>query len=208
MNRLAILGASGHGKIVADAAKLCGWKEVFFFDDSWPTLKKNSHWDVIGDSNALFKNISSFDGAIVAIGDNATRMGKSISLIDIGANLVSIIHPSATISPFAKIGIGSFIGAGAVVQVDVTIGRYNIINTNAVIEHDCKTGDAVHVSPSASLAGGVAISKLCWIGIGANVRQLINIGPNTIVGAGSVVIKNIEDNQIVVGNPAKPIYKG
>ena len=204
MKRLAILGASGHGKVLADVAQLCDWTEIIFFDDAWPNLKENSHWSVISDSQGLIANIKYFDGVIVAIGNNIIRMNKSKDLRNIGANLVSIVHPSAIVSPFAKIGIGSFVGAGAIVQVDAIVGSYSIINTNAIVEHDCRVGDGVHISPAAVLAGGVMVGDLCWIGMNASIRQLITIGDNTIVGAGSVVVKDIDDYKIVVGNPAKP----
>ncbi len=204
MKRLAILGASGHGKVIADTAVLLGWS-VVFFDDSWPDLKVNSHWPVIGATNDLMHELANFDGVIVAIGDNSTRLNKSKQLLSTNEKLISLMHPSATVSQYASIGDGSFVGAGAVLQVDCKVGLACIVNTNAVVEHDCSISDGVHVSPSASLAGGVSVGSESWIGISACVRQLVKIGNNVIVGAGSVVIGDISNQLTVVGSPAKPI---
>jgi hypothetical protein len=133
LKHLAILGASGHGKVLADTALQLGWIEVSFFDDNWPVLKLNSHWDVVGDTNKLLLELENFDGVIVAIGNNTVRLNKSKQLISESAKLITLIHPSATVSPFSSIGDGSFIGAGAILQVDCNIGLACIINTNAVI---------------------------------------------------------------------------
>jgi sugar O-acyltransferase (sialic acid O-acetyltransferase NeuD family) len=204
VKRLAVLGGSGHGKVIADTAVLLGWT-VVFFDDSWPDLKANSHWPVIGTTNELLGDLVNFDGVIVAIGNNSIRLNKSKQLLSANAPLISLIHPTAVVSRYAPIGNGSFIGAGAVLQVDCKVGYACIINTNAVIEHDCIISDAVHISPSASLAGGVSVGPESWIGISACIKQLVKIGSNVIVGAGSVVIGDISSGLTVVGSPAKPL---
>lgn len=207
MKRLAILGASGHGKVIADAALLSGFDDVVFFDDAWPKLSENGRWLVVGDSDQLFARCGDFDGVIVAIGNNAIRANKNIALLDAGAALATVVHPSAVISPFAVIGSGSFIAAGAVVQVDAVVGRFCIVNTNAVVEHDCTLGEAVHISPGAMLAGAVTVGDRSWVGIGACARQLVGIGSDVIVGAGAVVIRSISDSCTVVGNPAHPLVR-
>ncbi len=207
MKKLAILGASGHGKVIADAALLSGFDSVVFFDDAWPKLAENGCWSVVGDSAQLLSRCREFDGVIVAIGNNTVRTIKSIALLDAGATLTSVIHPSAVISPFVSIGSGCFIAAGAAVQVDAVIGRFCIVNTNAVVEHDCTLGEAVHISPGAMLAGAVTLGDRTWVGIGACARQLVSIGSDVVVGAGAVVIRSISDSCTVVGNPAKPLIR-
>lgn len=203
MKRLAILGASSHGKVIADAALLSDWDDVVFYDDAWPNLKTNGSWSVVGDTKTLLKNVGEIDGVIVAIGDNSIREKKSFQLKQASLPLVSVIHPNAIISKYAKIGTGCFFAASAVVNADATIGEFVIINTAAVIEHDCFIGDACHVSPSASLAGGVVLGERSWVGINATVRQLVKFGDDVLVGAGSVVIKDVQSGITVVGNPAK-----
>ncbi|MBO1519733.1 acetyltransferase [Oceanisphaera pacifica] len=203
MNKLAILGASGHGKVLADMAELIGWQSVTFFDDAWPTVVHNGHWSVVGNTDALLQQLSSFDGVIVGIGNNAIRLDKQALLTAHCAPLISLIHPSAQISRYGYIGVGTAIMASATINLDCDIGAACIINTHASIDHDCQLADGVHISPAAALAGGVIIERGAWIGIGANVRQLITIGANALVGAGGVVVKPVLPNTCVAGNPAK-----
>ena len=205
MNKLAILGASGHGKVIADAALCMGVNTVVFFDDKWPLLDGISEWNVIGNTALLLSNTIDSDGIIIAIGDNTIRNNKARVLSDRGYSLTKIIHPSAIISRFASIGEGSVIFAGAIVNPDCIIGKNCIINSGAIIEHDCVLGDGVHISPGARLAGNVRVGDLSWIGIGACVRQQINIGNSVIVGAGSVVINDVEDNSTVIGIPGRTV---
>lgn len=205
MKRLAILGASGHGKVVADCAETCGWQNIVFFDDAWPHKASNGKWEIGGDTHHLLNQLIEFDGVVVAIGDNRTRADKLRMLHEKNARVVSIVHPSAVVSRYAEIGIGSVIFAGAVVNVDVRAGAGVIINTGASVDHDCKLGACVHISPGARLAGGVTVGDFSWIGIGAVVKQMLKIGSMVVVGAGSAVIRNVSDGQTVIGIPGRPI---
>lgn len=200
--RLAILGASGHGKVVADAAECSGWQEIVFFDDAWPELTVNGPWQVQGDTAALMEQLDDFDGVVVGIGNNAIRGAKQARLSDAGANIVSIIHPAATVSAHSRVGAGSVVFANAAVNVCARVGLGVIVNTGAVIEHDCMISDFVHVSPNAVLAGGVTLKEQSWVGACASVRQLLVIGEAAVVGMGAVVTKNVPDGLVVAGNPA------
>lgn len=202
MKTLAILGASGHGKVVADCAELCGWQSIVFFDDAWPDLKANGHWSVHGNAESLLSSVARFDGVIVAIGNNRIRCEKLMLLREAGANLVSLVHPSVALSRYVTIGAGVVIFAGAVVNVDSRVGDGVIINTSASVDHDCVLADGVHISPGAHLAGGVTIGERSWIGIGASVRQLVSVGADVVVGAGAAVVKDVGDGLTVVGVPA------
>lgn len=204
MKRLAIVGAGGHGKVVADTAERCGWQLIEFFDDGWPRCGMNGVWPVIGDISMLINTLEEFDGVVVAIGDNRVRRSKLEELANAGARLVSLVHPSATISRHASVGIGSVVFAGAVVNPGACIGRGVILNTGCSIDHDCIVEDGVHISPGARLAGTVRVGSMSWIGIGACVRQSIHIGSDVTVGAGAAVINDIADSLLVVGVPAKP----
>jgi sugar O-acyltransferase (sialic acid O-acetyltransferase NeuD family) len=205
MKRLAILGASGHGKVVADTALSAGWAEVVFFDDGWPGLQANGHWPVVGDTRSLMERLAGFDGAIVAIGRNEVRLEKTRALERAGAKLVSLVHPSAVISTHAVVGPGSVVFAGAVIQVDSRLGKACIVNTGATLDHDCTLGDAVHICPGVNLAGGVQVGDLAWVGIGSSVKQLVRIGSRVTVGAGAAVISDVADGDTVVGVPARAL---
>jgi len=207
LNRLAILGASGHGKVVADSAERAGWKEIVFYDDAWPKCSMNGMWPVIGDTKTLLNNLLNYDGVVIAIGNNSTRLKKHAELLTHGVALVSIVHPGAQISQYVELGVGSVVMAGAVINVDSKLGASCIVNTGATIDHDCTLGDGVHISPGANLAGGVVVGDCSWIGIGANIRQLVKVGHETVVGAGAVVVKDIVGKCTVAGVPAKLLSK-
>lgn len=207
MKCLAILGASGHGKVIADSAEQTGWDQIVFFDDAWPSLQANGRYVVAGDTEALLKRLGEYQGVIVGIGNNAIRMKKHRLLAEHGAPLASIIHPSACISPHAHIGPGTAVMANAVINTDSRLGLSCIVNTGATIDHDCMIGDGVHVCPGAHVAGGVEIGNDSWIGIGSCVRQSIVIGRNLMVGAGAAVVSDVPNGCTVVGVPARVVEK-
>lgn len=208
MKRLAILGASGHGKVVADAAELSGWNEVVFFDDAWPDVKSNSVWPVLGNTADLLESVSEFSGVAVAIGNNAIRLEKLNLLRNQGVVLPAIIHPNSVVSRYAKIGDGSVVCAGVIVNADAQVGAGAILNTGCSIDHDCVLAEAVHISPGARLAGGTKVDACAWVGIGAVVRQLITIGADSVVGAGAAVVKDVPEGATVVGVPAQSFVIG
>lgn len=208
MRRLALLGASGHGKAVADAAICAAWQEVVFYDDAWPQRQNNGAWKIHGNSKLLLAHAQNYDGVLVAIGDCGTRWRKHLELKSVGAPLVSVVHPMAYVSGMAEIGVGSVIMPGAVVHVDVVLGESCIVNTGATIDHDCRLGHAVHVSPGAHLSGNVIVGNRSWIGLGALIRQGIVIGNEVIVGAGGLVLRPVADGKTVIGVPANEFISG
>jgi len=203
MSSCAILGASGHGKVVAELAELNGFQKIVFFDDAWPQKSSIEHWPVKGDSQILLNTVSQFDSVIVGIGNNEIRLLKQYELKAAGAKFSIFIHPSACVSDYAQLGEGTVVMANAVVNPFSSIGEACIINTGSSIDHDCQIKEGVHVSPGVNVAGGVIIGRASWLGIGSQVKQLISIGSNVTIGSGSNVVKNIDNNQIVVGNPAR-----
>jgi sugar O-acyltransferase (sialic acid O-acetyltransferase NeuD family) len=205
MKRLALLGAGGHGKVVADAALASGWDAVDFFDDAWPQRQQNGPWPITGGVSALLERRQEFQGVIVAIGDGAARLEKHRTLQAAGAPLTTVVHPAAVVSRYAVLGVGTVVMAGAVVNIDAVVGQAGIINTGATVDHDCRLGDAVHICPGAHLSGHVQIGHGSWIGVGAAVKQGIVIGERVMVGVGAVVVQNVPDGLIVVGNPAAPL---
>jgi len=204
MKSIAILGASGHGKVIAEIAELSGYQKIVFFDDN-KTEKLFEFWKIQGDTKNLISNLSIFDACIVAIGNNKIRMEKINLLLLNNANIISLIHPLASVSLYSKIQKGSVVMAGAVINPFVNIGISCIINTNSTIEHDCMIGHGVHVSPNVAIAGGVSVGDETWIGIGSSVKQNIKIGSHVILGIGSVLLKNLPNKVTAYGIPAKII---
>lgn len=205
MKRLAILGASGHGKVVADSAIATGWREVVFFDDAWPTLENVGPWPVSGATADLLRDGRNFDGATVAIGNNSIRLEKMRQIAAAGIPLQTILHPACTVSPYAAVGAGSVVFAGAVVNAFARLGEGCIINTGATIDHDCVLADGVHASPGAHVGGQVIVGTATWIGIGACVRHNLSIGANVVIAAGAAVVGDIGPEQRVAGVPARTI---
>lgn len=203
MKRLAIYGASGHGKVVAEIAELNGWQEIVFFDQAVAGLKKNGSWAVKGDFNNLLDQQPDFDAAIVAIGNNQIRSDKSALLRKAGFQLARLIHPTAQVSQYSRVGDGTVIMANAVVNPFSSIGNNVIVNTAAIVDHDCTVGNGAHLCPGVNLAGGVTIGKKAWVGIGATVIQQRRIGEESIIGAGAVVIEDVPSHTTVCGVPAK-----
>ncbi|HCH4138138.1 TPA: acetyltransferase [Vibrio parahaemolyticus] len=203
----AILGASGHGKVVAEIAELNGYTNIEFFDDRWPELHNVEHWSVKGNSETLLKVASHFDLTVIAIGNNEVRLEKQKLLSIAGANFSVLEHPRATISRHSQLGVGTVVMAGAVINPFVKVGKACIINTAATIDHDCSLADGVHVSPGCNIAGGVIIGEGSWLGIGSQVKQLISIGAGVTVGAGATVVNRVPDFQTVVGTPAQLLNK-
>ena len=207
MKRLALLGASGHGKVVADAALSSGWDEVVFFDDAWPQLMSNGLWQISGDSSSLVSRLKEFQGVIVSIGDCAVRLEKHKVLQTLNAPLVTVVHSAASVSRFAVIGVGTVIMAGAVVNIDAVVGQAGIINTNASVDHDCHLADGVHICPGANLSGGVRVGEATMVGAGVAVRQGVTIGCQVVIGVGSVIVGDVGDRSTIVGNPGRELLK-
>jgi sugar O-acyltransferase (sialic acid O-acetyltransferase NeuD family) len=204
MSGLLIVGAGGHGKVVADAARLMKrWDRLAFLDDRYPSISSVFGCPVLGTIPQAPEFIEDYPDLAVAIGDNETRINLISMLNKAGFVLPSIIHPSAVVSESVRLGAGSVVFAQAAVNVDATIGMGAIINTGATVDHDCVLGKGVHLSPGVHLAGGVNIGDFSWIGIGATVIQGITVGERVTVGAGAVVHQDVDNNVRVAGVPAK-----
>lgn len=198
--RIVIVGASGHGKVIADIAKRNGYAEIVFLDDN-ASLKECSGYPVVGTSkDAERYGDSDF---IVAIGNARIRQKIQLSLAENGKRLATLIHPNAVIGENVSLDEGTVVMAGAVINPCVKIGKGCIINTCASVDHDCMIGDFVHISVGAHVAGTVAIGNRTWIGIGGVVSNNIEITDDCMIGAGAVVVKNIPESGTYVGAPAR-----
>lgn len=196
MNRLIIIGASGHGKVIADIAVKIGYTDIVFLDDN-EKITECAGFPVVGKT----VQAGDMDGdKIVAIG-NASIREKIQETIE----TVTLVHPDAIISRRVQIGQGTVVMAGAVINSDVTIGQGCIINTCASVDHDCKIGNYVHVSVGAHVAGTCEIGKGTWIGAGAVVSNNIKVCRDCMIGAGSVVVKDIDEAGVYVGVPVRKI---
>jgi sugar O-acyltransferase (sialic acid O-acetyltransferase NeuD family) len=203
-DRLLIIGASGHGKVVADiAVRMNNWQSIAFLDNDL-SIRSCVGFDIIGRSEDAFGYIQEAD-IFVAIGSNKIRQKIQQKLQDSGASIPSLVHPNAIIGLDVEIGEGTAIMAGAIINSSTKIGKGCIINTGATLDHDNKVGDYVHISPGVKIAGSVGIGDGAWLGIGSVVSNNINIGNFCKLGAGAVVIDDISEAGTYVGVPARRI---
>ena len=203
MTRLIILGAGGHGAVVAEAAILSQeWESVGFLEDNPSKGTEVVGCPVLGNMSLLTKFLDGDYEIFVGLGDNQQRSEVVSSIEEQGGVLANIVHPSSVVSPSVSIGAGSVVLAGAVINARASLDRGCIVNTCASIDHDCVIGRSVHISPGAHLAGCVTVGSNSWIGIGASVKEGINIGKNAIIGAGAAVVSDVDDGATVVGVPA------
>lgn len=197
-----IIGAGGHGKVVADIVREAGDTVLGFLDDHAPVGSALENYQVLGKT----QDFTAFRDAefIVAVGNGELRQ-RLVERLK-GAKFYTAIHPKAIISSFGTcIEEGTVIMAAAVVNACAKIGAHSIINTAAVVEHDNRIGSYGHVAVGARLAGYVTLEDRVWIGIGAVVSNNVSICADCTVGAGAVVIKDIKEPGTYAGVPARKI---
>ena len=195
LKRLIIIGASGHGKVIADIAVKSGYEDIVFLDDD-ENIKECAGFPVVGKTSEAKEMPGD---KIVAIGNSEVRERIQEQLSDVA----TLIHPTAAVSRRVTIGTGSVVMAGAVINSDATISDGCIINTGSSVDHDCVIGNYSHISVGAHVAGTCEIGEHTWIGAGATVSNNVNICGDCMIGAGTVVIKDIDKPGTYVGVPAR-----
>jgi sugar O-acyltransferase (sialic acid O-acetyltransferase NeuD family) len=202
---VVLVGFSGHGLVVADAA-IASNMNLRYYTDKKQITKNPFDLAYLGFEDDL--DFSFWDKEydyILGIGDNVIRRKTADLLISKGVDLLNVIHPSASISAKVQFGIGNFISRNVSVNALVEIGDICILNTGCILEHECIIGNGVHIAPGAVLAGNVEIGDNTFVGANSVIKQGVRIGVNVIIGAGSVILKDIADNRKIVGNPGKEI---
>ena len=193
-----IIGAGGHGKVIADIIEKSGDKVFGFLDDGCKNQEVMGY-PVLGGVLAYKKYIDK--EFFIAIGNNAVR--KSIAEKYSDMKFYTAIHPMAVISRDVSIGEGTCIMAGVVINASTVIGKHVIINSGSVVEHDNRLADFVHLSPGAVLCGTVSVGKCTHIGAGAVVKNNVSVAENSVIGVGAAVVKSIEKPGVYMGVPAK-----
>ena len=213
--KVVVLGAGGHARVVVMALNALGYKSGVFLDDE--ALKRGvpfvGGWEYAGPitdfamrklalkAGAQFiVGIGSVDADGCAVRDKLCRMG-----IEAGLKPITVFSPTAVI--LGHVGEGVFVGPGAIVMPGATVRANSIINTGAIVEHDCLVGWSSHIATRATLCGGVHVGKGVHIGAGAVVKQGVIIGDGATVGMGAVVLEDVEAGDTVVGNPARALAR-
>jgi len=206
---LVIWGTGGHARVVADIVRNgTEYELIGFLDDLAPERHGQRFCDapILGGGETLDElRGRGIRHVILGVGDNATRRKLAGVVVARQFVLGLAIHPRATIASDVRIGAGTVVAAGAVVNPNATLGENVIVNTCASVDHDCVVGNTVHLSPGARLAGTVQIGDETWIGLGAVVLEGRSVGLRTLVGAGAVVTRSLPSNVVAYGAPAKVI---
>lgn len=205
-------GASGHARVLRELVESVGYQLVALFDNN---LSLQSPFADI----PLFHRIEGFTrwrveskaalsvACLVAIGGalGRDRLALQRTMVEAGLEAIVVIHPTAFVAPNVRLGAGCQVLAQAAVCAEATLGDACIVNTKASVDHECRIGEGVHIAPGATLAGCVCVSDYTLIGPGAIILPRIRIGSNVVIGGGSVVTRDIPDNVIAYGNPARVV---
>lgn len=199
MKQVIIIGASGHGKVIADIVEKSGDQVIGFLDDN-PVVKVSFGYPVL-DTIKNYQQYKDGNFFIIAIGNNEIRKLIAKKLEDVRWYIA--VHPSVQQAKDVVIGDGTVIMANAVLNASAKVGKHSIINTSVVVEHDNVISDYVHLSPRVALGGTVTVGEVSHIGIGACVRNNLNITDHVIVGAGACVVRDINKSGTYIGIPAQ-----
>jgi sugar O-acyltransferase (sialic acid O-acetyltransferase NeuD family) len=208
-DRVLILGAGGHGRVVLDIMlQAARYHVVGYLDNNRDMIGRRVDglpvYGAIDDLEHFARDLD-VQGVIIAIGDNGTRRGLARHVDALGIPLVNAIHPAATLASTVTTGRNDVICAGVVVCDRCQIGDSAILNTGCVVDYQTMIGEGTHICPGVRLGGRVKVEAGAFIGIGATVVPKVTIGCESITGAGSVVIADVPAMATVVGVPARAV---
>lgn len=197
-----VIGAGGHAKVVISTLLAAGDNVQAIFDDDPQKWGESLLGIPIAGSISELGRLTSAR-AVIAIGDNAAR--RRLAQRFQRVNWVTVVHPSAIVDTSVRLGPGTAVFAGAVIQPATVIGAHSIINTGATVDHDCLIEDYAHIAPGAHLGGRVRLGEGGFLGIGSAVISGVMVGRWTVVGAGGVVVRDLPDDVVAIGVPANPV---
>ncbi|MDG2381525.1 MAG: acetyltransferase [Pirellulaceae bacterium] len=202
MKKTVILGAGGHSKVVIEVMRQQhNYELAACVSSQGPTEILGV--PVVGDDRCLPELLNQgIDYAFVAIGNNRLRAQLVKQVKQMGFHLACVISPQAIVATSSTIAEGAVIMPGALIGTDAEVHSGSIVNSNATIDHDCILKPFCHIAPGSALAGGVTVGIETFLGTGVSVIPYISIGDHSVVGAGSVVIRNVPDRTTTFGVPA------
>ena len=205
MKKLGIYGCGGAGRESKEIAELMGcWEEIFFIDDAYSNdtfrgIQRMNYQEFLEMYNASEVEIT------ISLGEPELKEKLYYRLKKDGFSFANIIHPTAIISPSATVGRGLILKSHSFISADAVVGENVSIEENGIIGHDSIIGDHCQISANVVVAGGCTIGNSTYIGLSVPIIQGAHIGANSVISMGSVVVRDIPDNVIAVGNPARPM---
>lgn len=203
--RVILIGNGGHSRVIQDMIRAHSHIKIYAILDDRNESESLINGIIHAPLSSLDRLLESDTKIIVAIGSNQVRRTIVERLNLSSETFLSVVHPSAIISPSAVIGNGTVIMPSTVVNANTIVGDHCIVNTGALIEHDNRVSSYSHISPNATLTGNVTVGEGVHIGASATIIPGIEIGEWSIIGAGSTVIRNIPSNSKAVGSPTRNI---
>lgn len=208
MAEIVVIGGGGHAKVLMSLLKKLGWEILGYTDERDRSAILGAPY--LGDDVVLPDLLSTHQNCSAMIGlgkidESAARAGLHGELRALGFDSPVVVSPRAAVNEEVELGIGTAVFDGVVVSSGVVAGSICILNTNSTVEHDCRLGDNVHVAPGATVCGLVAIGNDCMIGAGSTIVQGVTVCAGSLIGAGAIVVADIDIPGVYVGNPARRI---
>ena len=210
-NPLIFIGGGEHAKVIYDSALSMECWEIVGVIDPNPQAKccvdLSLAW--LGSDNAFADIVRDFKTIFLILGfgtlGNSTKRMDIVHVFSLTKNVrwATIIHSSAIISPFSKLGEGTVVFPKTVINSGTIVGKHCILNTASIIEHDVTVNDFSQLAPGSIVGGGTALGENTYIGLGAHIRDHIVIGDNCCIGMGAVILNDIPSHATAFGNPAR-----
>ena len=200
---LLIVGAGGHAEVAFDVARRMGCFADISFSSNIEHPETLMGRPVLDESRVWETGPGAWGACFVAVGDNAARESLTAGLLSAGARMATLIHPSATVSPGARLGEGCIVCAGANVGPSSAVGDGSIVNTGADVDHGCRVGRFCHLSPHAAMGGGSSVGDRSWLCIGSCMADHISLAADSVLGAGSALLRDAGAPGLYVGSPAR-----
>lgn len=210
-SKLILVGGGGHCKVCIDVIEQAGQFEIIGILDLQNLVGTSVlNYQIIGTDQDIGKYAELGYSFLITVGQIKSAVLKEKLFYQLkknSANIATLIAPSAHVSKYSNIGIGSIVMHHAIINAGVTVGENCILNNKCDIEHDTVIGSHTHISTGAIINGNCTIGKGVFIGSNATVCNQITIEDEVVIGSGSVVRKDVIRKDIQAGNPAKSINK-
>lgn len=203
--KLFIYGAGAHGRIALDVARAAGHEDIAFVDDAPERRGQRLDGVAIASGRAL-EDAQGAYGVVIAIGKPSVRLAIAARLAAQGARFVNLVHPSVVLFPTVRLGVGNILSPGVVLDTGVEVRDHCLVNPMVLLGHDCVIEDGVTISGGAVVGGRSVVARGAFLCLGARLAPRVRVGEGAIVGAASLVMKDVPPAVVATGVPARPTF--